>query len=102
MYYILWIILIVLIIIFVYASKKNIKEKFQYIMTKDLKPKAVEFIPTDKSNILLDVDVLNYDECFELCRTTPDCDGFNYFQETCSLYGNLKDFKPSIAYYAYW
>lgn len=104
--------LLIIVALFILYNKKN--EHFQYLMT-EIKPKkedvdkrtkfyakAVEYIPTTETNVLLDVDVLNYDECFELCRTTPDCDGFNYFLEKCKLYTGLKNFKPTVAYYRYW
>ncbi|AYV82256.1 MAG: hypothetical protein Homavirus21_3 [Homavirus sp.] len=107
-------IIIILLIVYLYntdgtdrTNRTNINEGFQYLMigNKDLTAftvKAVEYIPITKDNNILHVDVLNYDECFELCRTTPDCDALNYSLEKCTLYTKLQDFKPSIFLYRDW
>jgi hypothetical protein len=65
--------------------------------------KAVEYLGTNnKNNNLLKTDVTDYDACFELCRTTPDCDGFNYSQEKCTLYRKIDDISPKIFLYRDW
>lgn len=76
-------------------------EKFQYIYEND-KIKAVPHIKIRKENIMLEVPTINTYECRELCRTTPDCRGYNYALNECTLYKNIKYEKPEYNFYRYW
>lgn len=94
---------IYLIIIILIISLVNSVEKFQSFKHDD------EYIPysfvpiINPKNIMLTVPVLDRDQCTKLCTDTPRCVGFNYNQNTCTLYkGNNSDFMIYGAYRRNW
>jgi len=85
--YLYFIILIIIIILLFF----NI-ENFQSIRTDRLHGyNEVDYIPVKERNKILTIPVINYDSCREICSTTPDCDGFNYALNNCTLYKNLRN-----------
>lgn len=61
------------------------------------------FVPIKQKNIMLTVPVIDSDQCTKLCTDTPRCVGFNYNQNSCTLYkGKQDDFMVYGAYRRYW
>lgn len=83
--------LVYLIILILIICLANSVERFQSFRHDD------EYIPygfvpiTNKKNIMLTVPVIDSDQCTKLCTDTPRCVGFNYNQNSCTLYKGKQD-----------
>lgn len=95
----MWI-LFVLLIFLLYLQV----EPFQSFKSDDeYIPYSFVPITKPKKQIMLTVPSLDRDQCTKLCTDTPRCVGFNYNQNTCTLYkGNVDDFIVYGAYRRYW
>lgn len=81
------IIFILLLIIFIKIN--NNIEPFQFLKeNNNFKP--IIHINVNKKNVIVSLSTVDYNRCEELCRTTPNCNGFNYALNECTLYRNLK------------
>ena len=86
-----------------YGSYKN-PEYFQYIFrgNKRNPPTAIDYLEVDDENKLLITPSTSTAECTELCRTTPDCNGFNYALQQCTLYKDIEYTRPENVFYRSW
>lgn len=83
-----YIIIIIIIIVIIYFKPY---ENFQSIRLDHDLYKPIEFMPIKERNMILTIPVHDYDSCSRLCDTTPDCDGFNYALNNCTLYKHLRN-----------
>lgn len=96
------ILLTVVVIISLIYCLSNKVEHFQYIITDDKSViTPIEYVFTQKKDVIIKTPITDYDSCAELCRQTPNCKGFNYALNDCTLYRKL-DKPPRNGFYRNW
>lgn len=77
-------------------------EQFQYFKSNNSFI-AYDYIPVKSKNIMFSIPIKDKDQCNNLCKTTPRCVGYNYNQNSCTLYrGDERDFVVKKVYRKYW
>jgi hypothetical protein len=87
-------ILLIIVAILLLTIKNNNIESFQFLRQSDNTFKPVVHIDNiKKRNIIVSMQVTDYDRCAELCRTTPHCNALNYALNDCTLYRDINYIK---------
>ena len=76
-------IIIIIILLFI---NSNIKEHFQYFNNKSY---GYVKIKNNPPSIYTD----NHKNCLILCNYTPRCSGYNYYNNLCTIYKNIKNIQ---------
>lgn len=76
----------ILIIIILLIIHNNISEHFQYFNHK-----AYSYVKIKNNPPSIYTD--NHKNCSLLCDYTPHCSGYNYYNNSCNIYKNMKNIQ---------
>lgn len=98
----LFVILLIMFLIISYFIFNKRIEKFQYLMTEDKSGIIpIEFSFTESKDVIISTPIIDQTACETFCRQTPNCVGFNYALNNCSLYRKLVK-PPRNRFFRYW